>query len=99
MFCSKAVPKDYGEKQVAYEVERYEGSGETPGTRRSDACGYLVLGPGKSILFSVPREHLAEGLAVRIPFRYKWRINPDGSDHLLEAKHVGSFYSEDIPKE
>ena len=97
MFCSSPVPKEYGETEVAYDVERYEGSGETPGTRRSDDCSYLLVESGKSILFSVPREHLTEGLAVRIPFRYKWENNSDGSDNLLEPKHFVYFHSQDIP--
>lgn len=97
MFCSSPVPKEYGETEVAYEIERYKGSGETPGTRSSDDCGYLLVEPGESILFSVPREHLSKGLVVRIPFRYKWENNADGSDNLLEPKHFVYFHSEDIP--
>lgn len=98
MFCSSPVSKEYGETEITYEIERYEGSGETPGTRSSDNCGYLLLDSGKSILFSIPREHLAEGLAIKVQFRYEWENDSDGSDNLLEPKHFTYFYSEDIPK-
>ena len=98
MFCSGPVPKTYGDMTVTYEIERYEGSGGEPGTGSSDACGYFLLATGKSALFSVPREHLAVGLAIKVRFRYIWENDPDGSDNNLEPKHYTYFYSEDIPK-
>ena len=97
MFCSGLIPKEYGETEIEYEIERYEGSGEIPGTRSSDSCGYFLLKSGSSVLFSVPQEHLFKGLAVKIQFRYEWEIEPDGSDSLLEPKHFVYFYSSDIP--
>lgn len=98
MFCSNPISKEYGETEITYEIERYEYSGETPGTRSSDTCGYLLLETGKSILFSVPLEHVTDGLAIKIQFRYDWETDPDGSDNLLEPKHYAYFYSSDIPK-
>jgi hypothetical protein len=98
MFCSNPVPKEYGHMEVIYEIDRYKGPGGIPGTRSSDTCGYFLLDAGKSILFSVPQEHLADGLAVKVQFRYEWEIDPDGADNLLEPKHYTYFYSEDIPK-
>jgi len=97
MFCSDVVPKEYGETGVEYEVERYKGAGESPGAGRSDNCQYMVIKPGKSVLFSVPSEHLTEGLAIKVRYRYSWEIDPDGSDNELEPKHFVYFYSEDIP--
>jgi len=99
MFCSGAVPKEYGDTEVTYELERYKGSGETPDTQSSDSCAYLLLESGDSVRFSVPREHLSDGLALRIQFRYQWENDPDGSDNLLEPKHFVYFYSEDLPKQ
>jgi hypothetical protein len=100
-FCSSPISpeyKEYGETEITYEIERYQGSGETPGTSSSDSCGYLLLNSGKSIRFSIPREHLSYGLAVKIPFRYEWETDPDGLESLLEPKHFVYFYSDDIPK-
>ena len=98
MFCSGPVPKEYGETELTYEIERYRGSGETPGTRSSDACGYLLVNSGEHVLFSVPREHLIDGLALKIPYRYAWETDPDDSENILEPKHLVYFYSGDIPK-
>jgi hypothetical protein len=97
MFCSNLVPKEYGETEVEYEIERYIGSGEVPSARYSDACGYFSLKSGKTVLFSIPQEHLLKGLAIKIQFRYEWETEPNGSDNLLEPKHYTFFYSEDIP--
>ncbi|RMG01267.1 MAG: hypothetical protein D6735_12140 [Acidobacteria bacterium] len=98
MFCSSSVPKEYGETEITYEIERYKGFGETPGTSRLDACGYLLLKAGESIVFSVPREHLAEGLAIKVNFLYEWEVDSDGSISDLEPKHYVYFYSWQIPK-
>lgn len=97
MFCSGLIAKEYGETEAEYQVERYKGSGETPGTRGSDSCQYLLVSPDKSVLFSVPLEHLAYGLAIKIEFRYEWELDPNGSDDLSEPKHYAYFYSDDIP--
>lgn len=97
-FCSNPIPKEYGETEINYEIKRYEGFGETPGSRRSDTCAYRLLESGNSILFSVPREHLVEGLAIRVLYRYNWETEQDGNDDFLEPEHYVYFYSEDIPK-
>jgi hypothetical protein len=97
MFCSGAVPKEYGEAEITYELERYKGMGDVSGTRSSDICAYRLLKSGDSVLFSIPREHLTEGVALKIQFRYIWENDTDGSDNLLEPKHFVYFFSEDIP--
>ena len=40
-----------------------------------------------TLLFRLPREHPAEGLAVKVKFRYEWEIDPDGSINGQEPKH------------
>ena len=98
MFCSEPVPKVYGDLAVTYRIERYLGLGEIPGTGSSDACSYYLLESKKSVIFSVPRRHLAERLAIAVPFKYEWEVDPDGSDNLLEPKHSVYFYSSDLTK-
>jgi hypothetical protein len=97
MFCSSVISKEYGDAEVEYKIERYKGFGDAPETRSSDSCGYILIKSGKTLLFSIPREHLANGLAIKIQFRYQWENDEDGSDDLLEPKHFVYFYSEDIP--
>jgi hypothetical protein len=97
-FCSEPTPKEYGEILPKYKIERYTSTGVIPGARGGDVCGSITIKAGKSILFSVPREHLAEGLAIKIPYRYVWEIDPDGSINPEEPEHYVFFYSGDIPK-
>jgi len=97
MFCVNPIPKAYGETYIRYEVERYKGFGRVPGVRSSDSCDYIVLAPGETVIFSVPREHLEEGLAVKIRYRYEWETDPDGAENPREPKHYTFFYASDIP--
>lgn len=96
MFCSEPVPKAYGDLAVTYKIERYLGLGEIPGTGTSDACSYYLLESNKSVVFSVPRTHLAEGLAIAISYKYEWEVDPDGSDNVSEPKHSVYFYSSNL---
>ena len=100
--CMWDIRKEYGDKDVIYEVERYENVGNSEKTPIANdpegSCPRMFMESGKSVLFSVPREHLAEGLAIKVEFRYEWQIEPDGFMSNLEAKHFAYFYSSDIPK-
>jgi hypothetical protein len=99
--CMWDVPKEYGDKDIVYDVERYKkgGHGVTPvTTSQENSCPRIFIESGRSILFSVPIEHLADGLAIKIQFRYEWETEPDGFSSDLEPKHYAYFYSSDIPK-
>jgi hypothetical protein len=100
--CAFDVPTDYGEIGINYEVERFNSSRspeEAPtGYEARGGCSRLFIKPGRSLLFSLPREHLAEGLAIKVEFRYEWEIDPDGFINGLEPKHYAFFHSSDIPK-
>jgi hypothetical protein len=98
-FVPNLIPKEYGEILPRYVIERYSGSGIIPGAGRSDVCTYTTLKTGKSMLFNVPREHLAEGLRIKIKYRYQWEFDyPDGTTNVDEPEHYVSFYSGEIPK-
>lgn len=99
--CMWDVPKEYGDKDITYEVERYKkesGLEKTPIANATDGCPQEYIEPGKSVLFSVPREHLANGLSIKVPFRYEWEDDPDGFANPLEPRHYAYFYSSEIPK-
>jgi len=98
MFCAGPIDKEYGELEVVYQLEGVDSSVNLPSTRSSDTCGYRTLRPGKSILFSIPREHLADGLAIRIRYVYQWELDADGVDDKAEPEHFSYFYSNDIPR-
>jgi hypothetical protein len=98
--CMWDVSKEYGDKELIYEVVRYEkmDSAKTPvSTDPEGSCPRTFMESGKSVLFSVPREYLAEGLAIKVEFRYEWETDPDGFASDLEPKHFAYFYSSDVP--
>jgi len=57
-------------------------------------CHEFELRPGKSILFAVPKEHLAEELSIKISYSYEWEET--GGDN---PTHFVYFNSYKIPKE
>ncbi len=60
----------------------------------SSTVTIIELQPGKSFLFSLPREALCRNLRAYILYQYKWE-NDNGS----EPEHRVYFYGRDLPKE
>lgn len=56
-------------------------------------CFGYELKAGKSVLFSVPAEHLVKGLSIKIPFKYEWEEESEDN-----PTHFVYFNSESIPK-
>jgi hypothetical protein len=64
--------------------------------RKCHVCSFNALGSGRSLLFSVPAEHLSKGLGIRIKFSYAWE---DYNKVLArqEPEHYVYFYSSQLP--
>jgi len=72
---------------------------ETPtGYGSAHLCALTRLPPGKSTVFSVPREHLAENLAIKVAFNYGWEVSEDIISGL-EPQHSVYFYATNLPSE
>lgn len=67
------------------------------GYRLGHVYSMVRLPPGNSIVFSVPREHLAKGLALRISFNYEWQNEDDVFAGREPKSHV-YFYSSKLPQ-
>lgn len=67
------------------------------GYRRGHTSSPLVLRPARSVLFSIPREHLAKDLAIRVGFHYEWE-GVSGFIRLAEPQHSVYFYSRNLPE-
>lgn len=67
------------------------------GYRKGHVCHVYKLPPGKSIVFSVPREHLAENLAIKVAFNYGWEESEDIISGL-EPQHSVYFYATSLPR-
>jgi hypothetical protein len=65
---------------------------------RCHLCSRDELAPGKSWLFSLPREYLTEGRSMRVSFFYEWEEDEDLSN-FGEPQHFVYFYSSRLPKD
>ncbi len=107
------VPKALGEVGMFYDivstayVSDYHDSSDTPtetnkqdlpvGYRLGHTSGAYLLRPGRSVLFSVPREHLPDRVALRIMFNYEWELEGDmWSIRRGEPEHHVIFYSSSL---
>ncbi|MFN6963650.1 MAG: hypothetical protein ACK4S4_07785 [Pyrinomonadaceae bacterium] len=102
----KAIGQDkensvYG---LTYEVQRVRNPEvnkniDVPVGRRQAHVGSIHrIESGKSILFSVPKQHLTAGLAVFVSFSYEWEVlGKFGGD--LSILHQAPFWSTDLPPE
>ena len=75
--CGFTVEKQYGEVGLAYDIKATTSSKikkeDIPlGYGIMDFCDIHEILPGKSILFSLPSEHLASGLYIQTEFKYSW---------------------------
>jgi hypothetical protein len=52
---------------------------------------------GKSLLFSIPKEHLANGFYITIDFSYDWELTGYGGGGGLEIAHQVSFLWSQLP--
>jgi hypothetical protein len=59
-------------------------------------CSFNSLGSGRSLLFSIPAEHLSNGRALRVKFSYSWEGQ---SGHVTgqEPEHYVYFYASQLP--
>lgn len=110
-----SVPKELGETGMFYDVvsTAYTDDYHDPsvptmetkiqylpvGYRLGHTSGAYLLRPGRSVLFSVPREHLPERVALKIAFNYEWELEDKmGPVRIGEPEHFVFFYSSSVPK-
>jgi hypothetical protein len=98
-FCAFSVSKEYGEIGLYHTVKRISlFNKEMPlGYGQSDACDVSTLGAGKSVLFSLPSEHLDKDLAIKIESFYGW--TGDWKQDMYEGTtHLVAFGNDQITK-
>lgn len=99
------VSKEYGDVGLFYQVEKLPGmewkvkESELPsGYSVTHHSSVRTIDSGASALFSVPREHLAEGLIVVVNFSYEWEF-AGGIGGDLSIFHQAPFWSTELPKQ
>ncbi len=90
---------------VFYEVERRYGdkseikkSDVPSGYRMAHISSVMTIPSGNSVRFSLPKEHLAEGLYIIVEFSYEWEAGGNGGNSNGYIFHKAPFYSTDLPK-
>lgn len=63
----------YTTEQLA-QIEREMQNPIPEGYSTADTCSEFELASGKSILFSIPKEHLKKRLYIQIKFSYEWEM-------------------------
>jgi hypothetical protein len=73
-FCKFDVDQEYGDLGLFYKVEGpLIGTGSNIfGYGQTDDCDVYTLKSGKSVVFSIPKEHLKEGQTISTSFAYGW---------------------------
>jgi hypothetical protein len=61
------------------------------GYRMTDLVKTISLAPGRSLLFSIPSEHLTRHLALNLSFQFRWEGSMDKTEHRVY------FYGSDVP--
>ena len=72
-----------------------DGKGNIKESRACHVCSIVGLASGKSILFSVPYEEVAEAASLRIQFSYVWEDDL-GVAPAIEPRHYVYFYSKNL---
>jgi hypothetical protein len=65
--------------------------------RCGHVCSSITLRPGKSLLFSVPRETLCKNLRIYLVFNYAWETQ-EGFVAGNEPEHRVYFYGSELSK-
>ena len=61
------------------------------GYRMTDLAKTIPLASGRSVLFSIPSEHLTRDLAVSLSFHFQWEGSMDETEHRVY------FYGSNVP--
>lgn len=96
--CGGLIALIYGDEELTYEIERVSGTGPVPATPQWNNCQGRMVKSGQSILFSIPRDKVDEGLAVRVPYSYQWERDGDGTANIDEPRHYLYFHYSELPR-
>ena len=94
---ASGVPEEYGDAELYYAVEDAERDERLYGSTRCHACSIIPLHPGKSILFSLPREDVSADRRIRIEFSYDWEDRDDVTAGR-EVQHSVFFDGSELDK-
>ena len=89
------LPDEYGDAGMYYDLMSKDEM--LPESERFHGGSVIPLASGKSLLFSVPREHLSNDRELRIHFSFDWQDRDDISSGR-EIDNIVSFFASRLPK-
>jgi hypothetical protein len=90
------VPKDYGDAELYYVIESNE-DGRIRVDSRCHVCSSNPLGAGRSITFSLPRDHASADARLRIEYSFEWERGAEGVSGSYST-HSVEFHFSYLPK-
>jgi hypothetical protein len=93
---AQGLPKEYGDVGLFYDVENLEDHKVEVGNS-CHVCSFIPLAPGRSAIFSIPREDIPENHRIRVSFWYEWQDSNDVAGGR-EVQNWVYFYGSDLPK-
>jgi hypothetical protein len=88
-------PTDGEETTIEYDIYDALGRGEPRQWGGGNANTIATLGPGYSVVFSVPVSHFRQGRGVAVPFAYPWEGH---SIRRFDLRHYVYLPPEELPK-
>jgi hypothetical protein len=79
-------------------LEKAEECEAPPGDWGIHVVAPITLPPGKSMIFSVPREALCKNLKIYIVYNYAWEKHDEYRPFDYEPEHRVYFWGSDLPK-
>jgi hypothetical protein len=93
VFDMRGVPsKEYGDASLFHDVLL---EGKVIAEERCHTCSFNRVGPGRSLLFTVPGEDIGKGKSIRVQFSFGWEDENDVAGGR-EVEHFVYFHSSSL---
>ena len=90
------VPKEYGDAGLFYTIESKD-KGEIQIDSRCHVCSVNPVGPGRSIVFSIPADYANTDTRLRIEYSFAWERDNEVEGGSY-SEHSVAFYFSYLPK-
>ena len=90
------VPKEYGDAGLFYTIESGE-AGRVEIDSRCHVCSVNPVGPGRSVLFTIPADYVRKDSRMRVAYSFTWERDNDAVVGSYST-HSVEFYFSYLPK-
>lgn len=94
---SGTAGKEFGETRLYYAIEESKTGTNISGSVSCHVCSNNPLGPGRSILFSMPASNAEKDVRMRIVYRFDWEDPLLGDSGGSTTTHSVEYYFHYLP--